>query len=79
MKTDELIAMLARDAGSVEPGMPQRRYAAALGWGAFGATLLMAVMLGVRRATAYVSASVTGVVAGSVIANVIDGWLRWSS
>ncbi len=48
MKTEELIAMLARDTGSVEPGMPQRRYAIALGWGAFGATLLMAIVLGVR-------------------------------
>ena len=48
MKTDELIAMLARDAGTVEDGLPQRRYAAALGWGAFGTTALMAILLGVR-------------------------------
>jgi hypothetical protein len=48
MKTDELIAMLARDAGTVTSGLPQRRYAAALGWGAFGTTALMAVLLGVR-------------------------------
>ena len=33
MKTDELIAMLARATGTVEDGLPQRRYAAALGWG----------------------------------------------
>jgi hypothetical protein len=48
MKTDELIAMLARDAGTVESDLPQRRYAAALGWGAFGTTALMAIVLGVR-------------------------------
>ena len=48
MKTDELIAMLARGADAVEPDALRRRYATALGWGAFGATLLMAIMLGVR-------------------------------
>lgn len=48
MRTDELIAMLARGAGAVEPDALRRRYATALGWGAFGATLLMAIMLGVR-------------------------------
>ena len=48
MKTDELIAMLARDAGTVESALLQRRYATALGWGAFGTTALMAILLGVR-------------------------------
>ncbi|MGH8701658.1 MAG: NrsF family protein, partial [Burkholderiales bacterium] len=48
MKTDELIAMLASGADAVETGALQRRYVTALGWGAFGATLLMAIMLGVR-------------------------------
>ena len=48
MRTDELIGMLARDAGPVELGVPRLRYAIALGWGAFGATLLMAILLGVR-------------------------------
>jgi len=48
MKTDDLISMLASGAGAVEPGAVWRRYAVALGWGAFGAALLMAVMLGVR-------------------------------
>ncbi len=48
MKTDELIAMLASSAGPIEPDALQRRYVTALGWGAFGTTLLMAVMLGVR-------------------------------
>lgn len=48
MKTDDLVAMLAAGAAPVEPGATPRRYAAALGWGAFGATLLMAIALGVR-------------------------------
>jgi hypothetical protein len=48
MKTDELVTMLAAGAGAVEPGATGRRYTAALGWGAFGATLLMAIVLGVR-------------------------------
>src|SRR5262245_3122296 len=48
MKTDELIAVLAGCADAVEPGVLQRRYTTALGWGAFGATLLMALWLGVR-------------------------------
>jgi hypothetical protein len=48
MKTDELFSMLASGAGAVESGAAWRRYAAALGWGAFGAVLLMAVLLGTR-------------------------------
>jgi hypothetical protein len=48
MRTDELISMLAAGANAVEPHALQRRYALALGWGAFGATLLMAILLGVR-------------------------------
>lgn len=48
MKTDDLITMLASGAQNVEANAVQRRYATALGWGGFGATLLMAVMLGVR-------------------------------
>jgi len=48
MKTDELVTMLATQAGSVEANTTARRYATALGWGAFGATLLMAILLGVR-------------------------------
>jgi hypothetical protein len=48
VKTDELIAMLARGADPVVPGAAQYRFVAALGWGAFGTTLLMALMLGVR-------------------------------
>ena len=48
MTTDDLVTMLAAGAGPVEPGATVRRYAAALGWGAFGATLLMAIVLGVR-------------------------------
>jgi hypothetical protein len=48
MKTDELITMLASGAEAVEPHALQRRFMIALGWGAFGATLLMAIMLGAR-------------------------------
>lgn len=48
MKTDELVTMLAAGAGPAESGVTVRRYAVALGWGAFGATLLMAIVLGVR-------------------------------
>lgn len=48
MKTDELIALLATNAGAVEPGTANRRLVAAVGWGAFGSTLMMAIMLGVR-------------------------------
>ena len=48
MKTDELVTLLATGAGAVEPEATTRRYATALGWGAFGATLLMAITLGVR-------------------------------
>ena len=48
MKTDDLVALLATGAGSVESNAAARRYAASLGWGAFGATLLMAILIGVR-------------------------------
>ncbi len=48
MKTDELIALLATGAGPVAPNAAVRRYASALGWGAFGATLMMAILIPVR-------------------------------
>ncbi|MDP2707316.1 MAG: DUF1109 domain-containing protein [Burkholderiales bacterium] len=48
MKTDELIMMLASGADAVEPHPLRRRFALALGWGAFATTLLMAILLGVR-------------------------------
>jgi hypothetical protein len=48
MKTDELIAMLASDAGPVAPHVWRRRYALALGAGLLGAALLMVMLLGVR-------------------------------
>lgn len=48
MKTDDLIAMLASDAGAVAPRVWQRRYALALGFGVLGAALLMVMLLGVR-------------------------------
>jgi hypothetical protein len=49
MKTDDLIAMLAAGGGAVDPNAARRRYGIALGWGAFGAALLMAILLGVRE------------------------------
>jgi len=48
MKTEDLIAALASRAEAVEPRALQRRYAMALGWGALGTALLMAILLGVR-------------------------------
>jgi len=48
MKTDDLITMLASRAEAVEPHALRRRFAFALGWGAFGAMLLMVIMVGVR-------------------------------
>ncbi len=48
MKTEDLVTMLATGHITVEENAAARRYATAIGWGAFGATLLMAVVLGVR-------------------------------
>ena len=48
MKTDELVTLLANGADAVEPHALERGYALALGWGAFGTTLMMAILLGVR-------------------------------
>jgi hypothetical protein len=48
MKTDDLVTMLAAGVEPVAPGATMRRHALALGWGAFGAALLMATLLGVR-------------------------------
>src|SRR5262249_20865606 len=44
----ELISLLATGAGAVERDATVRRFATALGWGAFAATLLMAIVLRVR-------------------------------
>ena len=48
MRTDELVRMLATGAEAPPPLGFGQRYALALGWGAFAATLLMALALGVR-------------------------------
>lgn len=48
MRTDELVSLLATGAGAVQPAGARYRFAIAMGWGAFAATLLMAIMLGVR-------------------------------
>ena len=48
MKTEDLVAMLANGGGAVAPHGAAYRYALAIGWGAFAATLVMALALGVR-------------------------------
>lgn len=48
MKTEQLITMLATQAGPVDTRSAQRRFGAALGWGLFGSVLVMALWLGVR-------------------------------
>lgn len=48
MKTHELVTMLATGAGGVERSVVHRRVSASIGWGALGAALLMALLLGVR-------------------------------
>src|SRR6478672_1268641 len=48
MKTEDLVTMLATGEATVEENAAARRYSTAIGWGAFGATLLMALVLGVR-------------------------------
>ncbi|MGP1679633.1 MAG: NrsF family protein [Burkholderiales bacterium] len=49
MRTDDLVTLLATGAGAVRPNQAARRYAIALGWGAAGAALLMAILLGPRH------------------------------
>jgi hypothetical protein len=49
MKTSDFITMLATGAGAVDARAVADRYAIAVGWGALGALLLMAVMLGARH------------------------------
>jgi hypothetical protein len=49
MKTDDLVTMLATGAGAVRPNQAARRYATAVGCGALGAAMLMAVLLGPRH------------------------------
>ncbi|MFH1603555.1 MAG: DUF1109 domain-containing protein [Pseudomonadota bacterium] len=49
MRTDDLVTMLATGAGAVQPNQAARRYATAVGCGALGAALLMAVLLGPRH------------------------------
>jgi hypothetical protein len=48
VRTDDLVTMLATGAGAVQPSQAMRRYATALGWGALGAALLLAALLGPR-------------------------------
>lgn len=55
MKTDDLILMLASDAGPVVPRVWRQRYALALGAGVIGAVLLMVALLGPRSDLAVVA------------------------
>lgn len=48
MKTDDFVSLLATGAEPVESAVAARRHALAIGWGGMGATLLMAIFLGVR-------------------------------
>jgi hypothetical protein len=48
MRTEDLVTMLATGAGAVRPNQAARRYAGAVAWGALGAVLLMAALLGLR-------------------------------
>jgi len=45
MRTEDLVTMLAKGAGVVQPNQAARRYAAAIAWGASGAALLMVILL----------------------------------
>src|SRR5689334_20080895 len=49
MNTDDLITMLAAGPAPGIANAPTYRFAAGTGWGALGATLLMALFLGVRH------------------------------
>lgn len=49
MKTEDLISMLATDAGTVTPYPAIRRFGAAIAWGAAGAILLMLALLQIRH------------------------------
>lgn len=48
MKTDELVTLLAKDAGPVAPKATARRFTKALGWGVLGTSLAMVMSMGVR-------------------------------
>jgi hypothetical protein len=48
MKTEELVAMLAKGESAVEPNMARRRFTTALGWGSVATVFAMASTLGVR-------------------------------
>ncbi|MBB3196487.1 DUF1109 domain-containing protein [Roseateles terrae] len=55
MKTDDLVAMLAAEAGAADRSAPPRRYAAAMLISLLGATALMLVLLGLRADLAAVA------------------------
>ncbi len=48
MKTDDLVALLATNAGAVPPGAVRRHLALALGWGSVGSLGMLALTLGIN-------------------------------
>lgn len=57
MKTDDLVSMLAAQAGPTDRSEPPRRYAAALLVSLLGATVLMLILLGLRSDLGTVAAT----------------------
>lgn len=53
MKTDELVTLLAQDAGPVAPKTTARRFTKALGWGLLGTSMAIMLSMGVRPDIAY--------------------------
>ena len=60
MKTDELISMLSNGTTAVDAHALRRRCTIAIGWGALGAALLMAIALGVLQSTTLITVARSG-------------------
>jgi hypothetical protein len=56
MKTDDLISMLATGTGAVDAGVLRRRFAAALGAGLLGSSLILVFLLGINREMSHIAA-----------------------
>lgn len=79
MKTDELIGLLATGAEAVETHATERRFAAAVGYGAGGALILMFALLSLRPDLAQAASSPSfwlkiGFVAGVLAASAFAAW-----
>ena len=77
MKTDDLIAALAADAQSVSRPIG-RTLALAVAGGAVGATILFAVMLGMRPDVATAMASVRPMGLSTLSASAANAVINWS-